>query len=259
MLSAVLFAPSYAAPAADSILLVDFSGKDKAATFDWKANNDPVMGGQSHSTVKVENGHLNFTGTCAIVPSLKAPGFITAVAGNQFDLGDAASWKDVSGCEGLTITANSATYRLAAELRPRAPDRRKVLRVRVQVALHAGVGSMGASPSVLELHRLLGRRHRRADPHVRRDAALLPRRETLANMKTMSIWAEGVEATSRSSSSRSRATAASGAPDCVAPQSCEVQSRVVQSREWQCQVRRANLILARYMFHTHGVLSRRFS
>ena len=29
--------------------------------------------------------------------------------------------------------------------------------------------------------------------HVRRDAALLPRREDAANMKTMSIWAEGVE------------------------------------------------------------------
>ena len=46
---------------------------------------------------------LNFTGACKIVPSLKAPGFITAVTS------DKGRWKDVSSCEGLTITAKAAT------------------------------------------------------------------------------------------------------------------------------------------------------
>merc|ERR1711968_233286 len=71
--------------------------------------NDPVMGGQSYSTVGVANGLLNFTGKCAIVPSLQAPGFITAVAGNQreTDAADPSTWHDVSKCTGLKITAKS--------------------------------------------------------------------------------------------------------------------------------------------------------
>ena len=46
---------------------------------------------------------LNFTGTCAIVPSLQAPGFITAVTGKG--LFRSESFVDVSACEGLTIKA----------------------------------------------------------------------------------------------------------------------------------------------------------
>lgn len=37
--------------------------------------NDPVMGGQSHSTFAAASGVGKFEGTCAIVPFLKAPGF----------------------------------------------------------------------------------------------------------------------------------------------------------------------------------------
>ena len=81
--------------------LVDFKGSDPKLTHTWKPNNDPVMGGQSYSTVVVQNEVLNFTGKCAIVPSLQAPGFITAVNS------DKAPWVDVSGCEGLKITSKS--------------------------------------------------------------------------------------------------------------------------------------------------------
>jgi hypothetical protein len=52
------------------------------ATFDggagarqWQLTNDPVMGGQSVSTYKIANDSMIFDGSCAIVPSLKAPGF----------------------------------------------------------------------------------------------------------------------------------------------------------------------------------------
>ena len=87
------------------------------------------MGGQSYSTVTVEKGLLNFTGACKsaqipvrlnlapsvvaatsphpctapVVPSLQAPGFITAV--NY----DSAPWVDVSSCAGLRVTAKAAT------------------------------------------------------------------------------------------------------------------------------------------------------
>ena len=44
-------------------------------TFKWSDMNDPVMGGASKSTFSVEDGQGHFSGTCAIVPFLKAPGF----------------------------------------------------------------------------------------------------------------------------------------------------------------------------------------
>lgn len=47
----------------------------KATTYTWRAMNDPVMGGQSHSSFKVEDSEGHFQGTCAVVPFLKAPGF----------------------------------------------------------------------------------------------------------------------------------------------------------------------------------------
>ena len=63
------------------------------------------MGGQSTSRVAVENDVLDFTGYCAIVPSLKAPGFITAVTGNGMFRHE--SFVDVSSCTGLLINANA--------------------------------------------------------------------------------------------------------------------------------------------------------
>eukprot|EP00965_Chrysotila_dentata_P198826 6179041-Pleurochrysis_carterae.AAC.6 len=59
------------------------------------------MGGRSFGKVTVENNVLNFTGVCRIVPSLKAPGFITA------QTSDFKSWPDVSGCKGITIKAKA--------------------------------------------------------------------------------------------------------------------------------------------------------
>ena len=82
--------------------MAKFDGADKSLTHSWRANNDPVMGGQSFSTVKVENDVLNFTGACKIVPSLQAPGFVTAVTD------DRVVWPDVSTCEGLRLTAKAA-------------------------------------------------------------------------------------------------------------------------------------------------------
>ena len=90
------------------VLLVSFaSDADPSVSHKWKALNDPVMGGQSVSRVQDENNVLNFTGTCAIVPSLKAPGFITAVTGNGFLAHE--TFVDVSTCHGLKVVAKDFT------------------------------------------------------------------------------------------------------------------------------------------------------
>ena len=83
---------------------------DKATTsHTWQVMNDPVMGGQSHSTFAQEGGIGNFTGLCAIVPFLKAPGFCKIgtthglLSPPGFD--DASAFIDGS----LYITAKSST------------------------------------------------------------------------------------------------------------------------------------------------------
>ena len=89
------------ASAATEILVVDFKDTSKATTHKWATNNDPVMGGQSYSTVTIQNGLLNFTGSCKIVPSLKAPGFITVINTDE------VPFVDVSSCEGIKFTHKS--------------------------------------------------------------------------------------------------------------------------------------------------------
>lgn len=58
----------------ESVTLVTFDNA-KGTTYSWRAMNDPVMGGQSHSSFSIESSEGHFKGTCAIVPFLKAPGF----------------------------------------------------------------------------------------------------------------------------------------------------------------------------------------
>lgn len=56
-------------------VLATFDGA-RGTTFKWRATNDPVMGGKSTSTFTIDDSSSTgkFVGTCAIVPSLKAPG-----------------------------------------------------------------------------------------------------------------------------------------------------------------------------------------
>ena len=69
MLSLVAAACAFSAaerPIAGEITLYDASASDPSATHKFHSMNDPVMGGQSYSTVGVANGVLNFTGSCKV-------------------------------------------------------------------------------------------------------------------------------------------------------------------------------------------------
>lgn len=75
MISRVLYLGVVAALAED-VKLATFNQEEKSY-YKWSVQNDPVMGGQSTSTLVVDKKeHLAiFNGTCAIVPFLHAPGF----------------------------------------------------------------------------------------------------------------------------------------------------------------------------------------
>merc|ERR1719171_2857457 len=73
---------------AGAVAAVDLVTFDDAKN--WVTLIDPVMGGQSVATATVENGHGILDGEVKIVPSLSAPGFITAQADMKIDASAAA-------------------------------------------------------------------------------------------------------------------------------------------------------------------------
>ena len=182
---------------ATEIPLVSFaSDADPSLTHKWSALNDPVMGGQSTSNVAVQNDVLNFTGTCAIVPSLKAPGFITAVAGNGFLAHE--KFVDVSSCTGLTIVAKAASaykgYRIS--FGTAKPPGGKFFSQGYKANFVPSVGSF-APISIPFTSFTDFWDDATGDPmHTCAEKAeYCPDQKTLQNMKTMSLWAEGVEGT----------------------------------------------------------------
>ncbi|KAL1520767.1 hypothetical protein AB1Y20_022333 [Prymnesium parvum] len=171
---------------ASTIVIEDFS----AARHEWEAMNDPVMGGQSYSSVAVQNDVLNFTGSCEIVPSLQAPGFITARNSDSED------WADVSSCKGLSITAKAATnyagYRIS--FGHAHPIGGKFFAYGYKANMRPTVGSFG-TVSIPFTNFTDFWDDATGDPiHTCiSNPRYCPDMKTLRNMKTMSIWAEGVK------------------------------------------------------------------
>ena len=178
------------------IALVDFTGEDPTTTFQWRAQNDPVMGGQSYSTVTVEHGLLNFTGRCAIVPSLQAPGFITAVSGNQRASEADPTFNDVSSCEGLKINAKSvnAYGGFRVSFGHAHPIGGKFFAYGYKAHFSPTVGSYGDITVPFKNFTDFWDDATGEPIHKCTDVPrYCPDVKTLTNMKTMSIWAEGVE------------------------------------------------------------------
>ena len=80
----------------DEILLESFANPSHT----WTAMNDPVMGGKSFSSVSIANDVGIFDGEVVNVPFLQAPGFIT-MRGN-------GNYPDVSSCESLQLEARAS-------------------------------------------------------------------------------------------------------------------------------------------------------
>jgi hypothetical protein len=89
--------------AGSDVPLATFDGLDDATTRKWQQQNDPVMGGKSTGTFTVKDSIGTMEGTCAIVPSLNAPGFIKA------STVDRQKFPDVSSCSGLALTVRSTS------------------------------------------------------------------------------------------------------------------------------------------------------
>ena len=66
-----------------NVALASFGPSD--ATYrSWRQENDPVMGGMSSGSFKMDSGFGTMEGTVADVPSLGAPGFINTAASGTY-------------------------------------------------------------------------------------------------------------------------------------------------------------------------------
>ncbi len=83
--------------------IVTFDGKT-GTTWPFVAVNDPVMGGQSNSTITVKNNLAYWAGEVKIVPFLHAPGFCTIQSPG---LNKKESIPSVTGYDGIVVKAIS--------------------------------------------------------------------------------------------------------------------------------------------------------
>merc|ERR1711990_1187594 len=88
-LAAALALPT---PQSSDITITTFDGTS-ATSQEWRAVNDPVMGGQSTSTFRVDKKQMVgiFDGVTKIVPKLKAPGFCNMQTEGRTPLADISS------------------------------------------------------------------------------------------------------------------------------------------------------------------------
>ena len=78
----------------DALTFVDFSKGDSPTK--WVAENDPVMGGVSNSSISIESDRLAWEGAVEIVPSLAAPGFCLTYSTGKNDFPDASSFSSLT-------------------------------------------------------------------------------------------------------------------------------------------------------------------
>jgi len=189
MMARALLLLSVVGIASADVTIATFDGA-KATTLTWKEQDDPVMGGKSKGsfTIDKEAQVGIFNGTCAIVPSLQAPGFIKVVS-----LG---SIPDVSGCKNLVLNMNSKAaykgFRISFGLGHYPGGKRFAYGYKSN--FEAPVGEFG--DVVLPFTGFSDHWDDGSGEPITKcvdDKKACPTTASLQKMRTINIWAEGVE------------------------------------------------------------------
>merc|ERR1719502_386781 len=88
-----------ATAAATDGLPIDLATFDGETSHSWKTESDPVMGGRSDSKWAKGDGFGDYSGTCRIVPALKAPGFTIALTESPL----LSKFPEVATADGITL------------------------------------------------------------------------------------------------------------------------------------------------------------
>jgi hypothetical protein len=175
----------------DTIPIEDFSDP----THTWNTKNDPVMGGRSESSVAIGDGIAHFEGTCAIVPFLNAPGFITMVTGG-YGSPTTAPFPDVSSCAGLDVVLRTALdyegYYLSFGT-DRAPGARYAMGYKTHLDLSAGDEFSEVKLPFSDFSSSWDDATGKTTVTCADDKRFCPSLDNLKDMKTISFWGEGVE------------------------------------------------------------------
>lgn len=172
----------------DLIILSTFDGA-KGTTQTWTQKNDPVMGGKSVGTFAVDNDRNVgvFNGTCAIVPFLQAPGFIKVESSGAL--------RDVSACENLVLNVRSLVnytgYRVSFG-NVWYPGGKFFARG-YKSNFQAPVGVF--EDVVLPFHQFSSHWDDATGDQITtcaQDPKACPTKNDLLDLKTISIWAEGI-------------------------------------------------------------------
>jgi hypothetical protein len=191
----------------NEILIEDFSNP----VHPWRTMNDPVMGGKSTSSLDIHDGMASFDGTCAIVPFLKAPGFVTMttrVHSNPLVTTQATSlFPDVSSCDGLVVSARSRTdydgYYISFGT-DRVPGGHHASGYKTKLVVGNGSGSLCDDDDddfqdvVLSFQDFSSHwddKTGKTTVSCRDNASYCPSEKTLEDMETISVWGEGVAGT----------------------------------------------------------------
>jgi hypothetical protein len=155
------------------------------------------MGGQSTSSLTIENGVAHFEGDCAIVPFLKAPGFITMETGG-FRMPKEV-FPDVSSCQALSLILKSNSdytgYRVSFG-NERLPFGFHAVGYKAPMT---DLPSSGDFEDVILPFDMFSSKwdEKTGDIEIEcaDDAQYCPSPKWLRNMETMSFWGEGVAGT----------------------------------------------------------------
>jgi Complex I intermediate-associated protein 30 (CIA30) len=154
----------------------------------WKSKNDPVMGGKSHGSVSIQDGVGTFDGEVVNVPFLDVPGFITMETSQGL-------FPDVSSCTGMSLLVRASEeysgYRISFG-NVHVPGGRFAFGYKANfsppVGDDFGVVEIAFTNFSAKWDDATG------DQIVTcaEDSKYCPTPESLRNLKTVSIWGEGV-------------------------------------------------------------------
>jgi Complex I intermediate-associated protein 30 (CIA30) len=181
----------------DEIVIEDFSQQPPRNV--WTTMNDPVMGGKSTSSVSIHDGVASFRGTCANVPFLHAPGFITLVTGG-WKSHTKAVFPDVSSCTAFRVTLRTNVdytgyYLSFGTVRVPGGGHASGYKVPLDLTKKGGSDAAAFDTVVLPFTSFSSKWDEgtgKIQVKCIDDARYCPTVESLTNLETMSFWGEGV-------------------------------------------------------------------
>mmetsp|Transcript_11053 Transcript_11053/g.25967 ORF Transcript_11053/g.25967 Transcript_11053/m.25967 type:complete len:392 (-) Transcript_11053:44-1219(-) len=179
----------FATSAVGNIVLATFAGSGPAV-HSWREQNDPVMGGKSTGTFTVQGGLGIFDGEVVDVPFLKAPGFIKA------QTVDSTPFPDISKCLAvdLTLQATGSYSGYRFSFGNAHAHGGKFFAYGYKSHFTPPVGSMGTvSIPIKNFTDYWDDATGEPIKTCQESGEYCPDTATLHDLKTMSVWAEGVK------------------------------------------------------------------